>query len=70
MQNFPTADREPVALWGIGLYAQDEWRMSKSLKLTFALRAEHDSNPVCQTELRFAHDRKLHVGKHRSIYSV
>jgi hypothetical protein len=49
VQNFPTADREPVALWGIGLYAQDEWRMSKSLKLTFALRAEHDSNPVCQT---------------------
>jgi len=47
--SYPTRGTEPVALWGIGLYAQDEWRISKSLKLTFALRAEHDSNPVCQT---------------------
>ena len=47
-QNFPNRDSYPVALWGIGLYAQDEWRVNKSLKLTFALRAEHDSNPVCQ----------------------
>jgi len=47
-QNFSDRGSYPVALWGIGLYAQDEWRVSKSLKLTFALRAEHDSNPVCQ----------------------
>ncbi len=50
VQNFATQDREPVALWGLGVYAQDEWRISKSLKLTFGLRAEHDSNPVCQTD--------------------
>ena len=43
-----TAVAYPVALWGLGLYAQDEWRVSKNLKLTLALRAEHDSNPVCQ----------------------
>ncbi len=47
-QNFPNRGSYPVALWGIGLYAQDEWRVNKSLKLTFALRVEHDSNPVCQ----------------------
>ena len=47
-QNFPTRDTEPVALWGIGVYAQDEWRVNKSLKLTLALRAEKDSNPVCK----------------------
>ncbi len=46
-QNFPTASREPVSIWGIGLYAQDEWRVSKSLKLTLALRGEHNSNPNC-----------------------
>jgi hypothetical protein len=50
LQNFSTAPSNPVALWGLGLYAQDEWRISKSLKLTFALRAEHNSNPVCQTD--------------------
>jgi hypothetical protein len=38
---------EPVAIWGLGLYAQDEWRVNKTLKLTFALRAEHNSNPKC-----------------------
>jgi hypothetical protein len=48
LQNFSTAPSMPVALWGMGLYAQDEWRVSKSLKLTFALRGEHNSNPVCQ----------------------
>ncbi len=47
-QNFANRDSYPVALWGLGVYAQDEWRVSKSLKLTFAMRAEHDSNPVCQ----------------------
>jgi len=47
--NYPTRTSEPVALWGIGIYAQDEWRVTKNLKLTFGLRAEHDSNPVCQT---------------------
>ena len=39
----------PVALWGMGLYAQDEWQVKSNLKLTLALRAEHNSNPVCQT---------------------
>ncbi len=47
LQNFPSRATEPVALWGIGVYAQDEWRVNKSLKLTLALRAEHNSNPNC-----------------------
>jgi hypothetical protein len=38
----------PVALWGIGLYAQDEWNVKPGLKLTYGIRAEHNSNPVCQ----------------------
>jgi hypothetical protein len=38
----------PVALWGIGFYAQDEWKVSPKLTLTLALRLEHNSNPVCQ----------------------
>jgi hypothetical protein len=46
-QNFPSRATEPVALWGLGAYAQDEWRVNKSLKLTLALRLEHNSNPNC-----------------------
>jgi len=38
----------PIALWGMGLYAQDEWAATSNLKLTLALRVEHNSNPVCQ----------------------
>jgi len=38
----------PVALWGMGLYAMDEWAVTPNLKLTLALRGEHNSNPVCQ----------------------
>jgi Carboxypeptidase regulatory-like domain len=47
-QNFSDRASYPVALWGLGAYVQDEWAITKKLKLTFALRAEHDSNPVCQ----------------------
>jgi hypothetical protein len=47
LQNFPTRSTEPIALWGLGAYAQDEWRVNKSLKLTLALRLEHNSNPNC-----------------------
>jgi hypothetical protein len=39
----------PVAMWGMGLYAHDEWAVTPKLKLTLALRVERNSNPVCQT---------------------
>lgn len=38
----------PIAMWGMGLYAQDEWNVKSNLKITLALRAEKNSNPVCQ----------------------
>jgi hypothetical protein len=48
-QAFTTRSRQPLALYTLGLYAQDEWAVRPSLKLTLSLRAEHNSNPVCQT---------------------
>ena len=38
----------PVALWGVGFYGQDEWKVTPRLTLTLALRLERNSNPVCQ----------------------
>lgn len=38
----------PVALWGVGFYGQDEWKVTSRLTLTLALRLERNSNPVCQ----------------------
>lgn len=48
-QSANLANDVPIALWGLGVYGQDEWRIRPNLKLTLALRAEHNSNPVCQT---------------------
>jgi carboxypeptidase family protein len=48
-QSFPTKDRQPIALYALGFYGQDEWSVTHNLKLTFSLRGEHFSNPVCQT---------------------
>jgi len=48
-QAFPARPTQPVALYGLGLYAQDEWAVRPSLKVTLSLRNEHNSNPICQT---------------------
>ncbi len=33
----------------MGIYFQDEWKVSPNLKLTAAIRADRNSNAVCQT---------------------
>jgi len=49
-QAFATRPTEPIALYSLGFYAQDEWAIRSNLKLTLSLRAEHNSDPVCQTD--------------------
>lgn len=48
-QAYASRATEPLALYALGLYAQDEWTIKPHLKITLALRAEHNSDPVCQT---------------------
>ncbi len=48
-QNFPQRLSQPIALYGLGFYGQDEWRVTPKLRVTLALRLDHNSNPVCQT---------------------
>ena len=48
-QNFTVRPTQPVAVYGLGFYAQDEWSIRPNFKLTLALRGDHNSNPVCQT---------------------
>ena len=48
-QNFPSRLSQPIAVYGLAGYIQDEFRMTKKLKLTLALRLDHNSIPVCQT---------------------
>ncbi|HUK49232.1 MAG TPA: TonB-dependent receptor [Terriglobales bacterium] len=48
-QAFATRPTQPLAIYALGLYGQDEWAVKPNLKLTLSLRAEHNSNPICQT---------------------
>lgn len=48
-QSFPIKTAVPVAIYGLGWYVQDEVRATPTLKLTFTLRMDHPSDPVCQT---------------------
>jgi len=47
-QSFPTSLDEPIAFYTSGGYIEDDWRYSRKLSLTFALRVEHDSNFICR----------------------
>jgi hypothetical protein len=48
-ERFPQRLSEPVALYVMGGYAQDQWKPTQNLTLTFGLRMEHNSNPLCRT---------------------
>jgi hypothetical protein len=48
LQNFPSSLNQPIAYYTMGFYGQDTWRAKNNLTLTFALRAEHNSNPICR----------------------
>jgi hypothetical protein len=49
MQNFPATRVKPFAFYGLGFYGQDDWRLRRNLHLTLSLRADHNSNPACQS---------------------
>ena len=61
---FPTASNQPIALYSLALYGQDQWRVKSNLTLTLALRAEHQSNPVCQTNCIARFDGPFIGGNH------
>lgn len=48
-QSFPLRPSQPVALYGQGWYVQDQWKILPNFTLTYGLRFEHNSNPICIT---------------------
>jgi len=46
---FPQALEQPMAIYSLGAYFQDQWRLKSNLKLTLTLRGDRNSNLVCQT---------------------
>ena len=48
-QNFALSSPQPLAIYSLGLYFQDEVRLSSKLKLTLTMRADRNSGGVCQS---------------------
>jgi len=48
-QQFALRAEQPLALYSLGAYFQDEFRVSQKLKLTLALRADRNSAGICQS---------------------
>ena len=48
-EQFPTRLTQPVALYNMGWYAQDQWKPMPNLTITYGLRMEHNSDPICRT---------------------
>ena len=45
-ETFPQADSQPYNFLNLDVYAQDTWRVTKTLTWTFGVRGTHNSNPV------------------------
>jgi len=48
-QRFPTKIEQPMEMYSLGFYGQDQWRVNKALKLTLTVRADRNSNVICRT---------------------
>jgi len=46
-KSYSAAPSQRILFYNLGFYGQDEWHTRSNLTLTFAFRAEHQSNPLC-----------------------
>lgn len=47
LQGHPVLNNTSVGIYSLGLYLQDQWKVSSDLKLTLALRMDRNSNSTC-----------------------
>ncbi len=47
-QSFPSKTAENIGVYQLGLYAEDDIKVTSKLTVNLALRADHNSNPTCQ----------------------
>jgi len=47
-QAFPLKQAENIGVYQLGVYAEDDIKVSKNLTVNLSLRADHNSNPTCQ----------------------
>ena len=46
-QAFPRVGAQPLSMYSLGFYLQDEWKVRRNLTLTLALRMDRNSNITC-----------------------
>jgi hypothetical protein len=46
-QSFPQLYAAHIRAYSLNFYAQDEWNLTRKLKLTYGMRFERDGNPTC-----------------------
>jgi hypothetical protein len=49
-QSYTTNGDVRIGFYSLGLYFQDEYRVTPNLKLTLALRGDRNSNPICSQD--------------------
>ena len=49
LQQFALKAQQPLAMYSVGAYFQDVFRVNQKLKLTLALRADRNSGGICQS---------------------
>jgi hypothetical protein len=47
VQAFPTSLEQPFAVYSLGGYVEDDWKVKPNFTLTLSFRLDHPSNPVC-----------------------
>jgi hypothetical protein len=54
LQNFTTVPSAHSAIYNLGIYAQDEWRVKPNLVIDYGVRIDRNGNPACTTNC-FSH---------------
>ncbi len=47
LQNFASQSTAYLALYNVGIYAQDEWQVSSRFRTTLGIRFDRNGNPLC-----------------------
>ncbi len=85
LQRFPNKLNQNIGINGIGVYAEDEWKISPKWKVIYGVRLEHNSNPTCADDCfadtiapwgqsahdsTVAYDQFIKTGQHNAFRAV
>jgi hypothetical protein len=49
VQQYSPSTDVPIAMWGLAVYMEDQWKVASNFTLTGALRFEKNASPACKT---------------------